>query len=79
MTEIASRLHVGVSMFSHRLGESQADQRSVKEAGAQNMECVEADRVPHTNMRSKLPGGETYTHNTWCNVRMNAIERVNVF
>lgn len=41
-------------LFPYRLGESQADQGSVKEAGAQNMEGVEADRVPHTDMRSQM-------------------------
>lgn len=45
-------------MFPYRLGESQADQSSVKEACAQNVQCVEADRVPHTNMRSQLLPGE---------------------
>lgn len=40
--------------FSYRLGERQTDQTSVKEAWTQNMEGVEADGVPNTNMRSKM-------------------------
>lgn len=47
-----------VKGFPYRLGESQADQGSVKEACAQNVECVEADRVPHTDMRSQLLPGK---------------------
>lgn len=47
--------------FPHRLGESQADQGSVEEACAQNVQGVEADRVPHTNVRSQLLPGNTAT------------------
>ena len=43
-----------IVLFPHRLGEWQADQGSVKEAYAQDMEGVEADRVPHPDMRSQL-------------------------
>lgn len=46
-------------VFPYRLRESQTDQGSVKEACTQNMQCVEADRVPNTNMRSQLLPGET--------------------
>lgn len=45
---------LSVYTFSYRLGESQTDQRSVEEACAQNVEGVEADRVPHANMRSQM-------------------------
>lgn len=59
VSEVAIKLLV---RCSYRLGESQADQGSVKEACAQNMECVEADRVPHTDMRSQLLPGENNIH-----------------
>lgn len=50
-------------VFPYRLGESQADQGSVEEACAQNVECVEADRVPNADMRSQLlPGKKTHKH-----------------
>lgn len=53
-----SALKLDCQVFPYRLGESQTDQGSVKEACAQNVQCVEADRVPHTNMRSQLLPGE---------------------
>lgn len=62
MSERALNSLLGVSVvLPYRLGESQANQCSVKEACAQNVERVEADRVPHTHMRSQLlPGKNTH-------------------
>ena len=55
----------GLRGFPYRLWESEADHPSVKETCAQNMEGVEADGVPYSNVRSQMLAGKKWHRQRW--------------